>query len=175
MIVCGSGHRKVFGDYPDDDVFRALIQFCRVPLEALQPERVLSGMALGWDLAIARAALLEGIPLTVCLPHEDQCGRWPKHMRRVWREIVEEADQSVLVWKEPGYESWGIDGIGYVHSLRKRNDYMVDHSDTVVAYWDGENKGGTAHCLEYARASDKKILNGYSGFRAYWNYGLWLI
>ena len=34
---------------------------------------------------------------------------------------------------------------------------MVDHSDCVIAVWDG-SRGGTGNCVEYARKQEKHIL-----------------
>lgn len=38
-----------------------------------------------------------------------------------------------------------------------RNRYMVDHSDTVLAIWNGEESGGTWQTIKYARSKNKKI------------------
>ena len=38
-----------------------------------------------------------------------------------------------------------------------RNRYMVDHSDTVLAIWNGEESGGTWQTIMYARSQNKKI------------------
>lgn len=41
--------------------------------------------------------------------------------------------------------------------FQKRNRYMVDKSDLVLAFWSGKTSGGTWNTLKYARASGKKI------------------
>ena len=38
-----------------------------------------------------------------------------------------------------------------------RNRYMVGHSDTVLAIWNGEKSGGTWQTIKYARSQNKKI------------------
>ena len=38
-----------------------------------------------------------------------------------------------------------------------RNDYMVDHSDLVLAIWNGEQSGGTWHTIQYAKAKGKQV------------------
>ena len=40
--------------------------------------------------------------------------------------------------------------------MMKRNKYMVDKSDIVVAVWNG-SKGGTANTVKYAKQSGKTI------------------
>lgn len=32
-----------------------------------------------------------------------------------------------------------------------RNRYLVDHSQLIIAYWDGRDHGGTFDCLKYAK------------------------
>lgn len=39
--------------------------------------------------------------------------------------------------------------------MQKRNEYMVDHSDIVLAVWNGK-KSGTENCIKYAEKWAKK-------------------
>lgn len=39
-----------------------------------------------------------------------------------------------------------------------RNHSMVDMSEVVIAVYNGDETGGTANCVKYARKKDKKIL-----------------
>lgn len=50
-------------------------------------------------------------------------------------------------------------GLGEYSALKMqlRNQYMVDHSDIVVAVWDGSS-GGTANCVKYAESVGKRII-----------------
>lgn len=41
--------------------------------------------------------------------------------------------------------------------MQKRNEYMVDLADRVIAVWDG-SKGGTATCVKYAEKVGKEII-----------------
>ena len=41
--------------------------------------------------------------------------------------------------------------------MQKRNVYMVDHSDYVVAVWDG-TRSGTGNTVEYAKTKGKGII-----------------
>lgn len=41
--------------------------------------------------------------------------------------------------------------------MQKRNEYMVDLADRVIAVWDG-SKGGTANCIKYAEKVGKEII-----------------
>ena len=41
--------------------------------------------------------------------------------------------------------------------MQKRNEYMVDNSDKVFAFWNGEEKGGTWNTIQYARKKGKDL------------------
>jgi hypothetical protein len=40
---------------------------------------------------------------------------------------------------------------------------MVDHADMVIALWDGTS-GGTANCVNYAKAQHKQIVNVWASW-----------
>jgi uncharacterized phage-like protein YoqJ len=41
--------------------------------------------------------------------------------------------------------------------MQKRNEYMIDKSDYVIAVWDG-SPSGTGNTVRYAKQKNKKIL-----------------
>ena len=43
----------------------------------------------------------------------------------------------------------------------KRNDYMLSHSSSVIAYFDGKPKGGTAYTCRKAREKRMPVVNVY--------------
>ena len=47
------------------------------------------------------------------------------------------------------------------NKMQLRNEYMVDNSDKVIAYFNGEKKGGTYNCIKYAESLNKEIINLY--------------
>jgi uncharacterized phage-like protein YoqJ len=49
------------------------------------------------------------------------------------------------------------DGSEVAAMMYERNRYMVDSCDIIVAAWDG-SRGGTGHCVEYARHKKKEII-----------------
>lgn len=120
-----------------------------------RPARVISGMALGWDQAIALAALQLGIPVAAYVPFQGQENAWPGESRRRYHEILNQCAEILVV--SPG---------GYTASaMQLRNRRMVDDADVVLAMWDGTS-GGTANCVNYALSKNKFIHNmwpEYSG------------
>ena len=45
-----------------------------------------------------------------------------------------------------------------VWKMQKRNIWMVDQSNVVVAVWNGEKSGGTYNCIKYAIEKKKPVL-----------------
>lgn len=106
---------------------------------------VVSGMALGVDQWWAEAAIELDIPFIAAIPFDGFHERWPRESQERFRSILGQA-QGIVYVCAPGYEP---------RKMQARNEWMVDNSDQLIAYWNGSN-GGTANCLAYART--KKIL-----------------
>jgi hypothetical protein len=67
LIVAGTGHRPdKLGGY-SDDAFNLLVKIAKHWLEMNKPTRVISGMALGWDQALATAAVEVDIPFVAAV------------------------------------------------------------------------------------------------------------
>jgi uncharacterized phage-like protein YoqJ len=81
--------------------------------------------------------------------------KWRKspQMVTLYHDILRRADRVVLVCP-PSYAA---------EKLIKRNVYMVDNSDEVIALYNGEKFGGTYHCLNYAYGR-KSIFNYWATF-----------
>jgi hypothetical protein len=59
MIYAGTGHRlEVVGYENKDKLYRYAVSI----LPGYKPDKIISGMAIGWDQAIAHAAVENGIP-----------------------------------------------------------------------------------------------------------------
>ena len=109
MIIAGTGHRPdklrigaLDGYHPD--VQARLVDLARAALQREQPSRVISGMALGWDTALAAAALELGLPLDAYVPFTGQESRWPEPARRRYHGILARAAR-VLVVSEGGFSA----------------------------------------------------------------------
>jgi uncharacterized phage-like protein YoqJ len=142
MIVAATGHRPDkcggYGLTADNARFNVALD----ALQVLKPSKVFTGMALGWDLAVADAALCLKIPIVACVPFKGQESQWPAPSRVYYKSILKKASEVVIV-SEGGYTS---------HAMNKRNRYMVDRCHTLLALWNGEEKGGTYNCVNYASA-----------------------
>jgi hypothetical protein len=76
MIIAGTGHRPGRLGGHGRDTFAHLTNFARGKLVVLAPSHVISGMALGWDLALAFAAHMQHIPFTAAVPFDGHGELW---------------------------------------------------------------------------------------------------
>lgn len=128
------------------------IEWVRAALEeVLNPLNIsalLTGMASGVDLIAAQIALDKNIDCIAVKP-------WAGHKARIGEQnvynlITTQAKKVINVEPTNSYP-----GVWVYH---KRNQYMVDNSDILIAVWDGGKEGGTAACVRYAEQVNKPII-----------------
>lgn len=106
---------------------------------------LISGMALGVDTIWAMVALKlkDQFPgkfeLECAIPCANHANRWKKVDQDRHADIQRRADAVTMV-SEEAYAPY---------LMQKRNEYMVDKADILLAVWDG-TKGGTGNCVKYA-------------------------
>lgn len=148
MIIAGTGHRpNKLGGY-SNDAFNNLVQIAQKQLLILKPEYVISGMALGWDQALAMASNLSSIEFDAYIPFSGQANAWPYPSQKRYEWLLNRARNKIYIC-EPGYAAW---------KMQKRNEAMVDACDTILAMYNGTS-GGTANCIRYAQQQNKTIIN----------------
>lgn len=109
--------------------------------------KFICGGALGTDWIAASEVIelsqnYQDIELILALPFKGYNSKWPLGtVERFEIEIEAQANQVVYV-SEPPYAAW---------KMHKRNQWMVDKANALVAVWDGAPEGGTANAVEYAR------------------------
>ena len=154
MIICGTGHRpNKLGGY-SSEIFEKIKQLAINSLENMKPEAVISGMAQGWDQALAVASLDLEIPLIAAIPFSGQHLRWTPETQEIYLRIVDRC-HSVVIISEGTYRP---------SMMQIRNEWMVDHSDLVLALWDGST-GGTGNCIRYAKQKSIPIKNLWNTFK----------
>ena len=150
MIICGTGHRPPkLGGYTVD-VFEKLVELASDYLKEQTPNPVIiSGMALGWDMALATASTKLGVPFIAAIPFVGQESMWPAASQKAYSDLLLHATRIEV-----------ISGSHYAaYKMHRRNEWMVNHSDKVVALYDGDPLGGTAGCLHYAESQGKIVDN----------------
>lgn len=111
----------------------------------------ISGMALGVDLDFAEIVIkLKNkypIALECAIPCPNQTYPWSDRDKLRYERIKKKADNVTLVSER------------YTHDcMLKRNRYMVDKSNLVIAVFNGIEKGGTWYTLKYAKSKRVPIL-----------------
>ena len=111
----------------------------------------ISGGARGVDQDFAEVVLRAKrahpwIQLEIAVPCKNQAARWSESDRLRYFYILEHADKVVTLSEH--YTCF---------CMQKRNEYMVDKSDLVLAYWNGDQTGGTWYTISYAQSLTKKI------------------
>lgn len=156
-MLAVTGHRpdKLGGYTADADVqLRAFARQVLPPLlAATSNTHVISGMALGWDQAVAQACVDLNVPFIAAVPFPEQDSRWPDASRLHWAALCAQASEVVTVCTH--YSG---------ANLQRRNEWMVDHGTAVGALWNGTS-GGTANCVRYAQ---RKAVPVHSLW-AHWN------
>lgn len=155
MKYAATGHRpEKLGGY-DEHAFAKLFYFAKDTLTLIQPTTMISGMAQGWDQAIAAAAIELNIKVIAAIPCVGQEKLWPEKAQRFYHALLAKIPEQVFVSKKPFTK----------RCMQVRNIWMVDNCEKVLALWD-ETPGGTANCVMYARAIHRPVVNVYEHWRA---------
>jgi uncharacterized phage-like protein YoqJ len=112
---------------------------------------VICGLANGTDLWLADEARLLGLEVWAAKP-------WAGHKPRgadkeLYDTIITYASRVVNVDESQNFPGKQV--------YQKRNEWMVDNADVVMAYWSGSTSGGTYNCVQYAKKVGKPLANIY--------------
>ena len=115
----------------------------------------LCGMALGFDMLAAETQLAmkadrPDIRLTAVIPFRGQSYRFNPTDKERYRSILGKAD-NVVCLSETYFDGCYL----------RRNDYMLNHPSHIIAYYNGEPKGGTFYTCRRAEHMDLEITNLY--------------
>lgn len=149
ITACFTGHRTYDGSRNEE--LKSAIR----ELYARGYRIFLCGMAVGFDLAAAECALslrdeLQELRIVAVVPFEGMERRFSESQRALFEQISQESEEVVTLATH--YSS-------SVYAMR--NNYLVDNSSAVIAYFDG-SKGGTAYTVRRAVKSLSLIVNIYN-------------
>lgn len=161
---CFTGHRpnKIYGYDLSNPNYQIIAKKVRSIAEDLFINKgvntFISGSALGFDTVsfFAIKSLKKKYPNQIqnilAIPFKNQNGAWknPVDLDRYSR-MKSSADKIIYVDEIDEYKANSIGA-----KLNRRNHYMIDNSNYVIAYWDG-TKGGAYNCLQYAKS--KNVTN----------------
>ena len=110
----------------------------------------ISGMAIGVDLDFAEIVLKlrNKYPITLqcAIPCPNQTLKWNSLDKLRYENILKRADEINLISERYTPEC-----------MLKRNRYMVDKSQLVIAVFNGIEQGGTWYTINYAKRENKVI------------------
>lgn len=139
LTAAFTGHRPPklggYGDKTDEQLI-ALASFI---LRETKPDKVIVGMALGWDMNVAYTAIRNHIPVIAAIPFLGQEKLWPQVSQERYKRILERCADVVIVSR----------GDYAAVKMQIRNEWMVDNADHLIALWNGTH-GGTGNCVQYA-------------------------
>lgn len=94
MVVAGTGHRpNKLGGY-SKEAFKKLVDIAEKALRQVKVTEVISGMALGWDMALAQASINLNIPFIAAVPFKGQEIKWNKEIQIYYQELLEKAKKN---------------------------------------------------------------------------------
>jgi len=143
MIFGVTGHRDL------DQQPGELRWFARLLVTAMVQRgctEIITGMARGFDLAIAQACADSGVPFIAAIPFIQQPLNWEQADRTDWERLTREAKEVYLAGPYPQNTFYFA-----------RNKWIVDHSEQLWSLYDGRGHGGTQHCTLYAE-QQKRIV-----------------
>lgn len=148
MIVAFTGHRpnKIGGYKIPNPIYDHIASEIKKALKEINPERAISGMALGVDQWAAEICVELGIPFIVAIPFVGQESIWPQDSQDKYRRLLDKAEETKIIC-EGGYAA---------KKMQIRNKWMIDNCDVLIAVWNGTN-GGTGNAVKYAQEINRKI------------------
>lgn len=156
IIYAGTGHRpNKLGGY-GVEAYQRLVNLAQNYLEDNRPDIVISGMAQGWDQALAEASINLKIATWGYIPCWNHEIKWPPEAVNHYRVLKSQLNKVEFIWK------------GYYNSfcMNRRNKKMVDDCTAVLALFNGDQTGGTCNTVAYAKQKQKPIINLWDRYKA---------
>lgn len=149
ITVAFSGHRTYQGEACEE--LRGIV--ARLYDEGYR--RFLCGMAWGFDLAAGEAVAElkrahSDVELIAVVPYEGFYRLFHAEDAEQYRRVADAADAIVVAGESEGKVAY-----------RLRNDYLVENSSVLVAWFNGVPRGGTAYTVRRARRKGVRIENLY--------------
>ena len=156
QTCCFTGHRPQ--SFPlEIQRGRSTMPTAEIPLEASDHPGCQTGWCealphrhgLGVDTWAAEIVLSLrkrwSLTLEAVIPCKGQDARWPSECRERYQSILKQCDKVTLL-----QDSYTPD------CFDKRNRYMIDHSNLVIAVWNG-SPSGTGNTVVYAKSKRKLV------------------
>ena len=144
-----TGHRNIDENFKKKKLKRVIENFIKEDIRVFY-----CGMACGFDLIACEIVIhlkkkYKDVQIFACIPCLNQERTFPANEKEKYKKLIEKVDKKIYVSEESYF-------VGCMH---KRNRFMCDKADCMIAYCNQE-KGGTAYTVKYFQNSypNKKIL-----------------
>ena len=150
ISCCFTGHRPIKLESSAKEI-KSWLE-CKIDEAIKDGYRVfITGCAMGVDMwagqiVLQRRETNPDIRLIAACPWEAMADHWEKEWKDQYDELLRRSDQVVQIGK---HYSKGI--------YHLRNTWMVDHSNRLIAYYNG-TPGGTEKTIKYAKKSGLEIV-----------------
>ena len=157
MTCCVTGHRPQGFPFSRDENNERYIQYRETLLKSIE-----NLISIGYDTFITGMAEGADLDFAVCVLHHkkqyphiilEAARPYPARPAKHIRESTEKR-ASILALCDCIHE---VAPCYHAGCMQKRNIFMVDKSDLVLAIWNGTEKGGTWNTIRYARQKNKNI------------------
>ena len=113
----------------------------------------ISGFAIGFDMMAAEVVVSlkqshPDITLTAAIPFNGQASRFSLYDRKRYDRLLKVADEVIVL-----SDSY------YPRCFLERDEFMVNNASSLIAYYDGREKGGTFFTIRKAMAQNIPIVN----------------
>ncbi len=143
-VLSVTGHRpsKLGNEYDYIGPYSSYLysEFEKILIEKQPIDKLITGMALGFDTIACQVAIKLNIPVLAAVPFLGQERKWPKKSQDLYNHLLNHPLVTTRVVCKGGYNS---------AKMQIRNEYMVNGSNIIICCWDGTT-GGTMNCVRYA-------------------------
>lgn len=161
FIIAGTGSRELVKDKEQwTKVFTYLVHLLNGAKEKHGDNLlVVSGMAEGFDEALAKAAFVTNTALLAAIPNKGYSKYYWQNNSATGNDRMEEFQELAKYADKTGgvhYVCNGIYGADGRHSNFHRNEWMVDQANIVWVY--NPTTRGTAQCYAYCKRVNKRTF-----------------
>lgn len=170
LVIALTGHRpnKLAGYKLSDPFYvrlqKRLEEVIRGYLDMYDVIQCRSGLALGADAVWSKAILAvkevypDRIQFHADIPMEEQASVWFNRTDiDFWHHQVKHADSKTVYGSLSEYPESQRRYMA-IRLLEDRNQGMLAPADVVIAIFDGNDKGGTANAVRFAKQQDKQLI-----------------
>lgn len=125
-----------------------LVYLAAKALKKYKAAHLVTSLSLGWEQALAKAALELDIPFTVAIPYPGRDSVLKKDALVLYYELLARAA-----------EVYQISDAYCATAVMESNCWRVDHADGVLALWNFEFHGDTFQVIDYALKNHKEVVN----------------